>query len=96
LVSIKKSEILDSMIESNGKLLQHSVEKINERSKTVRVMNVGENKNILDFLNKKGLEVGAGYGPNKNTQIRVGIFPAVPVEAYERLSQEVLNFGSLG
>jgi phosphoserine aminotransferase len=96
LESIKKSEILDSMIQSNGKLLQHSVEKINERSKTVRVMNVGDNKNILEFLNKKGLEVGAGYGPNKNTQIRVGIFPAVPVEAYERLSQEVLSFGSLG
>jgi phosphoserine aminotransferase len=91
-----KSEILETMIAASS-ILKHSVDWRFKRSETVRVLNIdGDNTKIIKYLNSKKLDVGAGYGQNKNTQIRIGIFPAVPIEAYTLLCEEIGHFEKLG
>jgi phosphoserine aminotransferase len=69
--------------------LSHGVEKMEHRSRTVVVANT----TIAPAdLNKKlasiGLNVGAGYGKHKETQIRIANFPAISMATMEQLVGE--------
>lgn len=58
-------------------LLSPSVENEALRSKTVAVANTVINSSIIiNRLKEKNLIIGSGYGPNKDTQIRISNFPA--------------------
>lgn len=54
-----------------------SVTNPDHRSKTVAVINTkGSSSALIGKLKEKNLIIGSGYGPNKDTQIRISNFPA--------------------
>lgn len=56
------------------------------RSPTVIVANAGdEQKRLKDYLKKENILIGSGYGPNKDTQIRLANFPALSVHDVKQL-----------
>lgn len=64
-----------------------------DRSQTVIVVNLGEKTGeIKKALKEKGLIVGGGYGPFKETQIRIANFPAVTKKDIEKLLKEFEAF----
>lgn len=63
-----------------------SVNNPDHRSRTVAVIDTPSDSGVLiKALKEKDLIVGAGYGPNKNTQIRVSNFVANSMEQIEML-----------
>jgi phosphoserine aminotransferase len=67
-------------------LLHPSVKHVPHRSRTVAVANsVIDSSIIMDKLKAKNMIIGAGYGPNKNSQIRIANFPATSMEKTEQL-----------
>lgn len=80
-----KSAILNRAIESHPQL-HHFVKNEVHRSKTVKVMQTDFDSSILiDFLKKKNVHVGTGYGSYKSGQIRIANFPTHSKEQMEML-----------
>ncbi|HEX7042859.1 MAG TPA: aminotransferase class V-fold PLP-dependent enzyme [Patescibacteria group bacterium] len=64
-----------------------------DRSQTVIVITLGDKtEEIKAKLEEKGLIVGGGYGPFKNTQIRIANFPAVGDKDISVLINEFKKF----
>lgn len=56
------------------------------RSPTVIVANIGiDQKRLKEYLKKEHIIIGSGYGPNKDTQIRLANFPALPIPDIKKL-----------
>ncbi len=79
-----KAAILNQAIEDHP-LLSHFVESIKHRSKTTIVAKTERASEILEFLNKKGLVIGTGYGAHKENHIRFANFPTHSKESVEML-----------
>lgn len=64
------------------------------RSRTLAVIETGEDtKRIISTLAKSDIEIGAGYGPYKDTQIRIANFPAHSVEDVKNLIEKLEQLG---
>jgi len=64
------------------------------RSKTTIVLQSIKNKNVnqvVEFLEKKGMIVGKGYGQFKENQIRIANFPAHSVNSVKKLLDNFKN-----
>lgn len=71
----KKYELISNFFE-NHKKYSHAVKDEKYRSKTTIVINTeGDTQKIREKLSKKGFEIGAGYGENKDIQMRIANFP---------------------
>ncbi len=67
-----------------------AVEKVSHRSKTVLVADCQKpSAEIIAHLKKKNIILGAGYGPKKDSQIRISNFPANSMEQVEILIEEL-------
>ncbi len=63
------------------------------RSPTVISINVnGDSPRLRDFLAKAGFHVGLGYGPNKNSHIRIANFPTHSRKTLEELLQTMNDY----
>ena len=63
------------------------------RSKTVIIVDFPEGAQaMIQYLDKKGLVVGNGYGPFKGKQIRVANFPAITTENMDQLIAAMADF----
>jgi phosphoserine aminotransferase len=63
------------------------------RSKTVIVAETGKHTaGLIEFLKSKGMVVGSGYGPFKETHIRVANFPTHSKESMEQLVDTIDTF----
>ncbi len=83
--TIYKSAILYSMLESHPRLSAF-VNNSDNRSKTVIVAECSGNQTeLLEGLNQKGLVLGKGYGAFKDRHIRIANFPAHSREQVEML-----------
>lgn len=80
-----KAKMIYSYLEESV-LLNPSVKFEPHRSRTVAVADTVINSSIIiNKLKEKDLIIGAGYGPNKDKQIRIANFPATSVEQIEGL-----------
>ena len=80
-----KSSLLYHTIETHPKLSAFVKDK-SLRSKTVAVANTSiDSKEIIDFLDSKGMVIGNGYGDFKGKQIRIASFPTHSKEQIEYL-----------
>jgi phosphoserine aminotransferase len=69
-----------------------SVANAEHRSKTVVVVNTpGDSSEIINKIKEKNMIVGAGYGPNKNSQIRIANFAANSTSQIDSLIEEFKN-----
>lgn len=67
-------------------LMQPFVVEKQYQSPTVIIANTGtQTQALADYLSKKGMEAGEGYGQHKGTQLRFANFPAHSKEQYELL-----------
>ncbi len=67
-----------------------AVKNAEHRSKTVVVANTKKpSKLIIEKLKAKNMIVGSGYGPNKDTQIRISNFPSNSMEQIDMLLKEL-------
>ena len=81
----EKARMLYDFFESNDKC-RVVVKEEKYRSVTTPVVEIeGGSKELLAKLSEKGYVVGAGYGENKNSQIRVANFPAQKVSDIKNL-----------
>jgi len=63
------------------------------RSKTVIVAKTDiESSRIINYLEGKGMIIGAGYGSHKSSHIRIANFPTHSKEQMERLSDLLLEY----
>ncbi|MFN4146237.1 MAG: aminotransferase class V-fold PLP-dependent enzyme [Runella sp.] len=70
----------------NSRVFGHSVQEERHRSRTVVVANTQKpSAEVIAEIKKANMVVGSGYGPFKDTQIRIANFPAVSVEQVEIL-----------
>ncbi|PLK45891.1 aminotransferase class V-fold PLP-dependent enzyme [Emticicia sp. TH156] len=69
-----------------------AVQNPEHRSRTVIVANTTKpSKLIIDTLKEKNMIIGSGYGPNKDTQIRISNFPSNTPEQVDNLLKELKN-----
>jgi phosphoserine aminotransferase len=69
-----------------------SVKNVEHRSKTVAVINTeSPSADLIKQLKDKNLIIGAGYGLNKETQIRISNFPANSIEDIDLLLNTIQN-----
>ena len=67
-----------------------AIKNAEHRSKTVIVANTTKSsKGIIEKLKEKNMIVGGGYGPNKDTQIRISNFPSNTMEQIDGLLMEL-------
>ena len=67
-----------------------AIKNVEHRSKTVIVANTKKSsKGIIEKLKEKNMIVGSGYGPNKDTQIRISNFPSNTMEQIDMLLKEL-------
>lgn len=67
-------------------LFNIAVKNLDHRSKTVIVADTKKSsKGIIDALKVKNMIIGSGYGPNKDTQIRISNFPSNTMEQIDLL-----------
>jgi len=66
-----------------------------QRSKTVIVANVekGTSSDVVNFLEKKGIVIGKGYGNFKDSQIRIANFPTHSKELMEQVADFLMEYG---
>ena len=70
------------------------VENPEHRSKTVVVADCNmPSKMVIDTIKKVDMIIGSGYGPKKETQIRISNFPANSMEQIENLIEELKKIG---
>lgn len=80
-----KSTILNMAIDDHS-MLNHFVENEKYRSKTVKVAKTAfDSKLLIDYLAKKHIKIGIGYGAYKSEQIRIANFPTHSKEQVEML-----------
>jgi phosphoserine aminotransferase len=73
-----------------SELCSIAVQNTEHRSKTVVVANTKKSsKGIIEKLKEKNMIVGSGYGPNKDTQIRISNFPSNTMEQIDMLLKEL-------
>lgn len=85
----KKAQKLYDYIASS-KTFSYGVEKPEHRSQTVVVANTSVLPGDINaYLKPFDLTIGSGYGPNKNTQIRIANFPAHSEEIIDKLIQKL-------
>ena len=73
-----------------SELCSIAVKNPEHRSKTVIVADTKKSsKIIIEKLKEKNMIVGSGYGPNKDTQIRISNFPANTMEQIDGLLKEL-------
>lgn len=85
----EKGKKLYKFLESND-LFSLSVKNPEHRSKTVAVADTKiPSKEIIEKLKTRGMIVGSGYGPNKDTQIRISNFPSNTPEQIDNLIEEL-------
>ncbi|WP_436516694.1 aminotransferase class V-fold PLP-dependent enzyme [Ekhidna sp. To15] len=82
--STYKAAILNQMVESHPHL-DHFVSSKKHRSKTTIVASSSRSKEIIQFFGKKGLMLGSGYGPYKESHVRIANFPTHSKESIEML-----------
>ncbi len=81
----EKAKKLYKFLETSS-LFSISVKNPEHRSKTVIVADTNKSsKGIIDALKQKNMIVGSGYGPNKDTQIRISNFPSNTMEQIDGL-----------
>ncbi len=81
----KKAEMLYDFIEKCP-YLDYGVKEVKHRSQTVIVADTTIPASELNkYLATQDITIGAGYGKNKTTQIRIANFPAHSIEIVERL-----------
>ena len=67
-------------------LFSIAVKNPEHRSKTVIVADTNQSsKGIIETLKVKNMIIGSGYGPNKDTQIRISNFPSNTMEQIDLL-----------
>lgn len=87
-----KAAILYQVLD-NHPIIQPFVKQHADRSKTVIVAECGEHTGALtQYLIKKGMLPGDGYGSQKKTQLRFANFPAHSKEQYELLVDTISEF----
>jgi len=87
-----KSTLLYTYFENHAQFSPF-VKNVGTRSKTVIVAETGDKTTaMIDFLKGKGLVVGSGYGPFKNSHIRVANFPTHSKESMELLVDTMDTF----
>jgi phosphoserine aminotransferase len=82
----EKFRILSTFIDKN---YQFAIEDPLFRSKTTLVINVEDSNRIIKRLKEKGMIVAAGYGENKETQIRIANFPSISIADIQALVKEL-------
>lgn len=82
--TIYKATILDQMIENHPSLSHFVASKAN-RSKTTIVTKAAKATEIRHQFEKRGLILGSGYGPHKESHIRIANFPTHSKESIEML-----------
>ncbi len=81
----KKYDIISTFFNNHPKF-SHSVKDERYRSRTTIVINTsGETQKIKQSLSKQGFEIGAGYGENKDTQLRIANFPTQNLSDLKKL-----------
>jgi len=87
-----KATVLYTYFE-NHPLFAPFVKNADARSKTVIVAETGQHTAaLIDFLKTKGMVVGSGYGPFKDSHIRVANFPTHSKESIELLVDTIDTF----
>jgi phosphoserine aminotransferase len=87
-----KSTILYQTLD-NHPIIKAFVKQPDDRSKTVIVAECGTyTEKLTEYLIKKGLFPGDGYGAQKKTQLRFANFPAHSKEQYELLVDSIQEF----
>ena len=85
----EKAKKIYKFLETSG-LCSIAVKNPEHRSKTVVVANTKKSsKVIIEQLKEKNMILGAGYGPNKDTQIRISNFPSNSMEQIDLLLKEL-------
>ncbi len=91
----QRAESLYSFLDHSNNL-QAFVKEHAFRSPTVIVMQTGSKTiRIKKYLEGKGLIVGSGYGKNKEVQLRVANFPAIPSSETEKLIKYLEEFQNI-
>jgi len=89
---IYKSTLLYQLFEQH-QLFKPFVEVAECRSQTVVVANTGSHTEaLMDYLGKRGLIIGSGYGSFKQTQVRIANFPTHSKEQVEMLVDQIQAF----
>ncbi len=90
--TVYKAAILYNMIKDHT-ILSPFVENEKHQSKTVIVANTSiPSSEIIAAAAKKGMILSAGYGKNKDSQIRIANFPAHSKEQFEMLVDFLAEF----
>ncbi len=92
--TIYKSTLLYDLFEEIPILNPYIKTKENQ-SKTVCVSEIRSDQDrLLEHLNERGIIIGKGYGPYKDTQIRIANFPTHSKEQIEMLVDTIREFHS--
>ncbi|MDH5608720.1 MAG: aminotransferase class V-fold PLP-dependent enzyme [Cyclobacteriaceae bacterium] len=87
-----KAALLYQLFEETEGLTPFIKNKIN-RSKTVCVAEVmPDNKRLIEEMGNRGMVIGKGYGPYKETHIRIANFPTHSKEQVELLTDQIKSF----
>ena len=85
----EKYKVLNKFVESSSNF-SPSVAEERHRSRTVVVANTKKpSAEVIAQVKKANMIVGSGYGPFKESQIRIANFPAVSLEQVELLIGEL-------
>ena len=85
----EKYKVLNKFVESSSNF-SPSVAEERHRSRTVVVANTKKpSAEVIAQVKKANMIVGSGYGPFKESQIRIANFPAVSLEQVETLIGEL-------
>jgi len=85
----EKYKVLNKYVE-NSRVFSPSVTEERHRSRTVVVANTTKSSaEVIAEVKKANMVVGSGYGPYKDSQIRIANFPAVSLEQVEALVDEL-------
>jgi len=89
-----KAELIYHTLEQS-EFFSPLVREKSQRSKTVIVANVekGTSTDVVNFLEKKGLIIGKGYGNFKDSQIRIANFPTHSKELMEQVADFLMQYG---
>lgn len=81
----EKAKMLYKFMDSSD-MFSPAVENPEHRSKTVAVADTKiPSKNIIELIKRDNMIIGSGYGPKKETQIRISNFPSNSIEQIEKL-----------
>lgn len=88
----EKAQLLYDLVEQSA-MFDYAVADEKYRSKTVIVLKTkSEPSEINEYLKPFGMQVGAGYGSFKKTQIRIANFPAHSIDNVKKLVECLQKF----